>query len=110
LNVRGSTNSPVPVDFPSPAYCSPLGTYKAVAVPIENTLVNAVTVVVIGVFRNSVAQPLEISTSIITLEGGKNQTAYLIITLPHGNYTTEVFVWLPNGTDVSSAEFVSNCF
>jgi hypothetical protein len=95
---------PVPIDFPAPATCLELGVYRAIGVPVENTLISSITVVVFAVFHNSLGQTLEVSTSTVTIGSGKNVTAYGVNTLPYGNYSIDVFVWTVNGSSVSSEQ------
>ncbi len=92
-----------PITVPSPASCYPLG-YQTIEVPLTNNLAISLNAIVFGVFHNSIGQTLEVSTSSVIVSGGQNLTTYVIITLPYGNYTVNVFAWAVNGLSLSSEQ------
>jgi len=104
-------DQPVPINYPAPAYCSNLGIYEAVVVPIENTLTNSITVIVFSVLSNSAGQTLEVSTATITLAPGQyNEPAYVITMLAYGNYSADIFVWTTTGAAIAPPEtFTLTC-
>jgi len=100
---HGSTSQTVPIIFPSPAYCSRLGIFRAISVPMVITIPNF-TLILLVVFHNSIGQIVEISTATFTLAGGENQTIPVIMNRPYGNYTISVFVWSPSGAAISTTQ------
>lgn len=46
---------------------------------------------------------MEVFTDTVTISGGQNATAYVIINLPSGNYTAAMFAWYPDGSSASTA-------
>ncbi|MFI5420334.1 MAG: hypothetical protein ACHQ1H_05155 [Nitrososphaerales archaeon] len=99
-----SANSSLPIIFPSPAYCTDIGPYNTIAVPLLNTLTDPITAVIIGVLHNSIGQPLQVTDGSITLMGGGNVTVHVPVYLPYANYSVNVFVWSVNGSSISSEQ------
>jgi len=90
--------------FPSTASYFLLGTYHTVAVPVVNTQAAAVTGVVFAVAHNAAGQTLEVSTATVNVAAGATQTAYVVLNLPSGTYTVNVFVWSTTGNSLSVAQ------
>lgn len=93
LSSDSSSNFQLSITFPSSAFCVLGGTYNSIEVPLSSTLNNSLTAIVFGVFHNLIGQTLEVSTESISVIGASNVTAYLVVNLPYGNYTINVFVW-----------------
>ncbi len=93
-----------PITFPSSPFCGLLD--GAVGVPIKNTGTAPLSGVVIGVFHNSIGQPLEIATGVFYNITAQNFTTYVAASLPSGNYSINFFVWSLNGSSISNTETV----
>jgi hypothetical protein len=93
------------VSFPSPAASCTIGTYKAVCVSIKNTQAGAITGVVFAVVHNAAGQTVQVSTSTVSnLAAGSSSTAYVILSVPSGTYSVNVFVWSTSGGSISTSQ------
>ena len=63
--------------------------------------------ILIGVFHNSIGQTLEISTATIALASAGNLTVGLIMNLPNGNHTINVFAWATSGAALSPEQTIT---
>jgi hypothetical protein len=97
--------SPNAFTFPSSAsYQLFGGTYHSVAVPVTNTGTGTVTAVVFAVAHNAQGQTVEVSTATVSVSALGTQTAYVILNLPSGTYTVNVFVWSTSGASISAEQ------
>jgi len=93
--------------FTTPSSCT-LGTYNAVCVPVTNTQAAALTGIVFAVVHNAAGQTVAVATSTVpSLAGGASATAYVVLSVPAGTYSVNVFVWSTTGNAISAPQTVS---
>jgi len=91
--------------FPSTASSCTLGTYNAVCVSVMNTQSAAITGVVFAVVHNAAGQTVQVATSTVSsLAAGSSTTAYVVLSVPAGTYTVNVFVWSSTGASISTEQ------
>jgi len=91
--------------FPSTASSCTLGTYNAVCVSVMNTQSAAITGVVFAVVHNAQGQTVQVATSTVSsLAAGSSTTAYVVLSVPAGTYTVNVFVWSSTGASISTEQ------
>jgi len=93
--------------FPAPTYFFLGNQYHTVAVVVTNTQGISLTGIVLAVVHNSAGQTLAISTATVTVAAGGSQTAYVVLNLPSGTYSVNVFVWSSSGQSLSAPSTVS---
>jgi len=90
------------ITFPSTAASCTLGTYNAVCVSVQNTQAAAITGVVFAVVHNAAGQTIQVATSTVSsLAAGSSTTAYVVLSVPAGTYSVNVFVWSTTGSSIS---------
>jgi len=98
-------SSTTAITFPSPAASCTLGAYNAVCVSVTNTQAAAVTGVVFAVVHDSAGHTLQVATSTFSsLAPSSSTTAYVVLSVPAGTYSVNVFVWSTTGASISVSQ------
>ena len=92
-----------PSHFPSTASSCTLGTYNAVCLTVDNTQTTAETGVVLAVLHNAAGQTncsRHIYSQCCQLQESTS-TVYVVVNVPAGTYSANVFVWSSTGASIS---------
>ncbi len=92
--------------FPAPTSCT-IGTYNAVCVSLSNSQTTSETGVVFAVLHNAAGATIEVATSTVTVAGLGSQVGYVVVNVPAGTYSVNVFVWSTTGAAISAPQTVS---
>jgi hypothetical protein len=104
ITVTQITNNTSVFTFPSSATSCTLGSYNAVCVQATNSQAAAVTGVVFAVVHNSQGQTIQVGTATINVAAGASTTAYVVLSVPSGTYSVNVFVWSTSGASISAEQ------
>ena len=88
--------------LPSTASSCTLGTYNAVCITVDNTQTTAETGIVLVVLHNAAGQTIAVATSTANaVAAGSSSTVYVVVNVPAGTYSANVFVWSSTGVPIS---------